>query len=1243
MRLVIDLQGAQGSNAKRGIGRYSRELALAMVRAPRQHDVVVALNGTMLETAEDLSARFSALLPPSHLRSWFSAPSSAGPYAAQAARVVRAQFLASLQPDIVHVSSIFEGLGDGAVTFSPPGLERLPLVGTCYDLIPLIRHKEYLEGQGVLAPHRRWYYAGLHEMFLAEGLLAISESSRQEAITHLGFDAGKVSNIQAGIGPAFRPPETDEAAAAARLAHYGVQTPYILFVGAGDPRKNEQGFIEAYARLPAELRALHQLVLVGHVDEERLRQLLADAGTSPEKLRIVPFVQEDDLPVLYGNCAVFVFPSLHEGFGLPAAEAMACGAPVIASNTSSLPEVVGLDEALFDPARPAEIAERMARVLQEPEWRQRLSAHGLQQARRFTWDACAERAWDALEQIQDRRVRQGHGRVTALQPLPSMAFVSPLPPQESGIADYSRSLLPALSRHYDITLVSEPGQTDDPWLEAAFPQLDAQRFLQRNQGFDRVLYQAGCSDFHTFQYRDLLPVHPGVTVLHDAFLSNLWNWLAHHQGRPGDFLAHLYHSHGYPALHYEARHGRDEAVRQYPCCLNVLDQSLSLIQHSEYGRTILAMHFGAGVRDRIRIIPHLAHARVRPEREAARKALGIGPGEFLVCSFGIVSPAKMPGRVLEAWSSVAGGNGRLVFVGAVAGEPEGFALRNGEREGDVTVTGRVGQEEYDQWLAAADMAIQLRRDSRGETSGAITDCLCFGVPLIVNRHGTATELPDDCVWKLPEQCTTEALGEAIGLLRDDAERRHALARAGKAYTEQRLRPARIAQEYHAAIEASYAKQQLPSLAGASLGLARLRAAPWPGEEELSAVSQSLEASFRPAAPRRRLLVDMSEMARFDARSGIQRVVREVSNRLLASSGNYGRVEAVRFDGGGLRHAHEAATRVLGTPPLPLAETLLDMGEGDTLLCIDLNPKMTEAEFTDLRRRKLAGLQLVLVVYDLLPMLRPDCFPAGIVEVSAWYARMLSMADHAICISRAVADELCDWLDTAEMVRDRPLPVDYFHLAGDFKGESATGEPPGSVLAAMSCTARRPTFLMTGTLEPRKGYRQAVAAFEQLWAEGVDVGLLIVGKEGWQMSDLAEHLRTHPYLGGRLHWLEGVRDVDLRRLYGMSHCLLMASEGEGFGLPLVEAAQTSLPILARDLPVFQEVAGENAMYFSGLRPEDLAAALGRWLEAREKDEVPSSARIRTQDWDGTVRQLLDRLDAKQPYRLWAKDAAPAGPA
>lgn len=1234
MRLIIDLQGAQGSNSKRGIGRYSRELALAMARSPRGHEVVIALNGAMTDTAEDLVARFAPVLPRGQIRTWFS-PASAGDeaYVRRAAQILRAQFLASLKPDLVHVSSLFEGLGDLCVTHSPPGLERLPLAATCYDLIPLIRRKEYLDKGGVLERHTRWYYAGLHEMFLTDGLLAISDSSAREAAGYLGYDATRIFNIRAGIHPDFSPPVMDDAGRRALSERYGLTDPFILFVGAGDIRKNEAALVRAYTLLPAELRRRHQLVIVGGMADAPLRRIIEQAGDPPDRLVVIRFVKDGDLPQLYGRCALFVFPSLHEGFGLPAAEAMACGAPVIASNSSSLPEVVGLADALFDPAEPGEIAALMARVLGTSELRRRLVAHGLRQAARFTWEACAERAWDALEQIEDRvaATRQGDA---ALRALPSLGFVSPLPPQASGISDYSRSLLPALARHYDITLVSESGVTDDPWLDAVFPRLDAKAFLRAGAGFDRILYQLGCSDFHTFQYRQLLPKLPGVAVLHDAFLSNLWHWLAHHEGRPEEFLLHLYESHGYPALHEEARNGHDSAVRRYPCCLPILEQSLATIQHSEHARGMMALHFGEKIRRKIAVIPHLAHLRPRPDRGAARQRLGIGTDEFLVCTFGIVSPAKLPSRLLEAWKAIRGGGGRLAYVGATVGGLGDFPLRDGDNKEGALLTGRVDQETYDAWLAAADIAVQLRIDSRGESSGAMTDCLCFGVPLIVNAHGAACELPNNAVLKISDRFETAALRDAIERLRHDTALRTALARSGRAFAEQHLNPARIAEAYRDVIERAYLDAASASPLSCAGSLARLDTGTSAGEAALDAVSQAIAATFRASPYTERLLIDMSEFARHDARSGIQRVVREVGWRLLTWSDLHRRVESVRFHDGQLRHAHEAGTRAFGGRPLPIADMPIDIGENDTLLCMDPNPAMTDAEFTDLRQRRLAGLRLVLVVYDLLPLLRPDCFPEGVAQVWQWYTRMLAMADQAICISRAVADELATWLDMTPALRATPLAIDYFHLAGDFRTDGAVGEASAAVMAAMACTTRRPTFLMSGTLEPRKGYRQALAAFERLWAGNEDVGLVIVGKQGWMMDDLARHIRTHPYLGGKLHWLESLHDVELRRFYGMSSCLLMASEGEGFGLPIVEAARAGLPILARDLPVFREIAGAHASYFSGLTEDALTQALRAWLRAWAQDAAPSSNGIQTLDWDGSVRQLLTRLGEHEPYRIWS---------
>ena len=148
---------------------------------------------------------------------------------------------------------------------------------------------------------------------------------------------------------------------------------------------------------------------------------------------------------------------------------------------------------------------------------------------------------------------------------------------------------------------------------------------------------------------------------------------------------------------------------------------------------------------------------------------------------------------------------------------------------------------------------------------------------------------------------------------------------------------------------------------------------------------------------------------------------------------------------------------------------------------------------------------------------------------------------------------------------------------------------------LAFVSARPTFMMVGTIEPRKGHAQSLAAFERLWASGVDCGLLIVGREGWCMEEWVTSLRGHPERRTHALWLDGASDdVLLRAGTGSATALLAASEGEGFGLPLVEAAQHGLPVVARDLPVFREVAGGTRFYFSGTSPEDLAGAIEDWL-------------------------------------------------
>ena len=145
--------------------------------------------------------------------------------------------------------------------------------------------------------------------------------------------------------------------------------------------------------------------------------------------------------------------------------------------------------------------------------------------------------------------------------------------------------------------------------------------------------------------------------------------------------------------------------------------------------------------------------------------------------------------------------------------------------------------------------------------------------------------------------------------------------------------------------------------------------------------------------------------------------------------------------------------------------------------------------------------------------------------------------------------------------------------------------------------------MVGTIDLRKGYAQALAAFEALWAEGFDVKLVIVGQPSWNVETLVKRLMNHPESGRRLFWFGRADDMFLAALYKSCTVLLAASEAEGFGLPLVEAAQRGLPIIARDVPVFREIAGDNVFYFSGLTAEALADALKDWLRLEENGLAP----------------------------------------
>jgi glycosyltransferase involved in cell wall biosynthesis len=400
----------------------------------------------------------------------------------------------------------------------PPHALRgdVPVLTTLYDLIPLRMADRPPWSDGRLARRYRGRVETLHHMDL---VLTISEHTRRDAIELIDLDPRKVVSIGAGVSPYFRPVEPGDAPDVLLQRHLpAITRPFAFCQSGGAPHKNTERLFEAWSRLPADVRASHQLVITCALDAgTRARWLTAaDAVGVRDEIVLTDFVREDVLRALYQQASLLVVPSLYEGFGFPAAEAMRSGTPVVTSRTSSLPEILDLPDATFDPEDADAMAAAIARSLDDEAFRAEILARAAARTSLVTWDAVAQRTIDAVDRVLGPAP---DGRTE----LPMrVALVGPMPPTESGIADYNARLVPALARRVEVDLFT-------PGAPPPRPIADGVRWLPPRAlketaspwGYDAVVYTVGNSDDHHDLY-DLAQEFPGVLWMHDVRLPGLY-------------------------------------------------------------------------------------------------------------------------------------------------------------------------------------------------------------------------------------------------------------------------------------------------------------------------------------------------------------------------------------------------------------------------------------------------------------------------------------------------------------------------------------------------------------------------------------------------------------------------------------------------------------------------------------------------------------------------------------------------
>jgi glycosyltransferase involved in cell wall biosynthesis len=764
--ICLDAQGAQSPHHHdRGIARYIAEHVRALHRAQPE-----ALHSVLLNPMLPLTGNMSWLLGSGRLG-----------WATEDRRVAqRPEHL----PAIYHVMSPFE-LQHTLDELWPAWARRSDVrtVVTLYDIIPLVFPDHYLRDPVI----RTRYQTRAELVRRADHVLAISQTTADDAIERLGIRPERVSVVNAGATEKFANMHDSPKAAWDVLGRClnSIRPGFVLYVAGFEFRKNLERVIAAYGLLPPNLRASHQLVITCRMlpsEAELVHSWASLAGIEEGQLVITGYVTDTELGALYQTCTLFLFASIYEGSGLPILEAMSCGAPVVTSNTSTAPEILGDLKGTFDPYDPATIAKCLVTVIDSPEMLDALIERSRRRVGSYTWDVVAERSLKVYQSVL-----AGGRRSTANRKRrrPRIALVSPWPPERSGIADYNLRLVRELGQRIDVdVVVANSLDHYAPPQEHGVRLLPARSFrvTETLRQPDRILYCMGNSSFHSHVY-ERLRERPGAVIAHDVRLTGFYGWFAG-QERPTDpasrlteRIAALYGSRLPPTVIQEGPPSWEQQSALGIYMTGEIQQyAEQLFVHSHYAREVLELD--RGVLDRpapVTILPFGIPFTDVPPR--ACRTLGESP---LIVSVGVVSEVKGLTNLIAAVSLIAHERKHIRLVIAGPGEEDELQRwRNFAQDTahgvNVEIPGHIVAERYACLLREADVAVQLRTLSNGEASAAVADCLAAGLPTVVSDMGWASELPKDAVARVSPDVTPTSLANQLEELIDDQRARQTLS------------------------------------------------------------------------------------------------------------------------------------------------------------------------------------------------------------------------------------------------------------------------------------------------------------------------------------------------------------------------------------------------------------------------------------------------------------------------------------
>lgn len=763
MRIAFDATAILGPMSKnRGIGNYSLSQFATMIELDKENTYYFF---NMFEPDYKLS---NALEDASNL---CELALSAGPeglllqnkeFEDVVGEIVE-KYIRENEIDIFCITSPFDSFN---VIYKQEWFSDCKVVAIVYDIIPYVMKNHYLADKVTY----NLYMKCIDMLRWADEIQVISQSVKDDLVSYLKFDSEKISVIWGAVDKRYKKIVVPENEKKVILNKFKIKDQYVMCTGGDDERKNLAGLIEAYGKLPREIIDKYQLVIVCKLSAPAMERYTALAAKLKVTDRVIltNFVSDRELLVLYNLAKLMAFPSVYEGFGLPVVEAWACGTPVLTSNNSSLVQIAGDAAVIVDPKDLKDITKGLQYALTECDLTELLK-RGEKRLQEFQWEKVALASIESFKKINGLQPQKEHVSKEKI------AFFSPLPPLQSGISDYSVDILRALKCYCDIDVYIDKGYEPQVEFGDVIHIYSYKQFESHAHEYTDIIYQVGNSTFHLYMY-EFIKKYPGIVVLHDY---NMHGVLLHDSlgGGKNNFKQYrTYLLEDYPESQVSEYL---DALQKGQCAYKMREWELNGIV-TNYARKIIVHSFDAKekllqrdiARDvrQIWSFVNLEKVLSKDQRVELKEGNGYGKNEILVAAFGHIHETKRAIPILKAMGKLVKEyhNVKMVFVGKLADElkNEFYEVVNGEGlHESVKVTGYTSLQEFEEYISATDICLNLRYPYNGETSASLVRNLAKGNIVITNQIGSFAEIPDDICIKIKNvaDMTQEEEVEAIYL------------------------------------------------------------------------------------------------------------------------------------------------------------------------------------------------------------------------------------------------------------------------------------------------------------------------------------------------------------------------------------------------------------------------------------------------------------------------------------------------